>query len=93
MADRTTYQEVLSEYAEACGKRVDGLTEAEKRQAFLNAIISGVQVEPFASWNDLGDAVLSLLAPGRETLNQMVRRLTAKGENDQAVRLDNNYQG
>ena len=78
MADSVSYIDILAEYAAAVKKSVDGLTPAEKQQACFNAILSGRRVEPFASWNDWGDLVLSVYAPGRETLNQMASRCTDK---------------
>ena len=77
MSDRVAYTDVLAKYAAALERSVDTLTPLEKRTALGNAILSGIQVEPFATWNDWGDAALSVYGSGAETLNQFVRRLTA----------------
>jgi len=73
MTDSVTLEEVYQGYADALNRGVRTLTDAEKRQAFLNAVLAGRRVEPFATWNDWGDAVLASLSPGAETLNQWVQ--------------------
>lgn len=68
--DGVTLEEVYQSYAGALNRDARTLTDAEKQQAFLNAVLAGQRVEPFATWNDIGDAVLNALAPGAKTLNQ-----------------------
>lgn len=73
MSKSATLEEVYLDYAAALNRGVRTLTDAEKRQAFLNAVLAGQRVEPFATWNDWGDAILASLSPGTETLNQWVQ--------------------
>jgi hypothetical protein len=71
--ETVTYTEVLQAYADAMGILVDTLTDAQRKQAFLNAVLDGLRVEPFATWCDRGDAAISELSPGAKTLNQLLR--------------------
>lgn len=45
-------QELWDEYARRLGKSPDALTDSEKRQAFLDAILEGKRIEPFATIAD-----------------------------------------
>ena len=54
MVETTTLAEVYAEYAAQVG--CETLSEAEKRQAYLNAVLDGKRVEPFASINDAVEA-------------------------------------
>ena len=49
--ETTTLEEVFIEYAAQTGKT--SLSEAEKQQAFLNAVLDGKQIEPFCFYNDI----------------------------------------
>ena len=49
-SETTTLIEVYKEYAVQIGKEVDGLSEDERRQAYLNAILADRRVEPFATY-------------------------------------------
>ena len=71
----TTYDDVIQAYADALERGVETLTVAEKRQAFLNAVLSGDRVEPFATWCEQGDKIIERLSPGTKTLNQIVREI------------------
>ena len=64
-----TYADVMQACASSLGRGVETLIDAEKRQAFLSAVLSGKRVEPFATWYDEGDTILNRLSPGVETLN------------------------
>ena len=75
MSETVAYTDVMQAYADALDRGVETLTEAEKRQAFLNAALSGKRVEPFATWCDVGDDILNSASPGAETLNQIVRKM------------------
>ena len=72
MTEPTTYTDVMQAYADALDRGAETLTDAEKKQAFLNAVLDGKRVEPFATWCDLGDAMLSRFSPGTKTLNQIL---------------------
>ena len=68
-----TYDEVLDAYAAALERGVETLTDAEKTQAFLAAVLDGQRVEPFATFLDDGDAALKRLGIQAKTLNETVR--------------------
>ena len=76
---KLSLDDIYTEYAAALGRGVDSLSDAEKKQAFLNAILAGHRVEPFATWCDTGDAVIAHYAPGAKTLNQLVREMLDDG--------------
>ena len=46
-----TLAEIHADYAKRLGH--ESLTDSEKKQAFLNAVIEGKRVEPFATFTDL----------------------------------------
>ena len=70
----------ISHPCEGCGRvggvlvrGVDTLTDAEKTQALLAAVLDGQRVEPFATFLDNGDAALKRLGIQARTLNETVR--------------------
>ena len=50
----------------------ESMTDAEKRQAFLAAVLDGQRVEPFATWCDVGQAAIDAVSPGTKTLATMI---------------------
>lgn len=42
-------QELWNEYAKGLDKSADALTDLEKRQAFLDAVLEGKRIDPFAT--------------------------------------------
>jgi len=71
----TTIAKVWAQYAQAIGQDVESLTDAQKKQAFLAAVLDGQRVEPFATYCDLGDAALKEISPGVQTLQDHIRKM------------------
>ena len=69
----TSIVDVWQEYADALGKSLDTLTEAEKKQAFLNAILDGQRIEPFATWVAIGKEMLARCGVVKPTLDDIIR--------------------
>ena len=60
-------------YAERLEGDAGTLTVVQRKQAFLNAMLAGFRVEPFATWCDIGDAIIARISPGTQTLNQLIQ--------------------
>lgn len=56
------------------------LTDTEKRAAFLQAILDGRQVEPFATWAEYEDAMLETMSVIDQAFSEWFREQCARGE-------------
>lgn len=66
----TTSADIYAVYAESIGKDVDSLTDTEKRQAFLDAVLDGQRIEPFATFNDTLDAFRDVYRPAEKAIEE-----------------------
>ena len=49
---------------------MDSLTDTEKRQAFLDAVLDGQRIEPFATFNDTLDAFRDVYRPAEKAIEE-----------------------
>lgn len=52
--------DVYKQYADALGRDPQSLTDDEKKQAFMDAVMAGERIEPFATISDMIDAQMEV---------------------------------
>ena len=81
----TTSTAVYEQHAQSVGKDVSELTDAEKKDAFLDAVLDGQRIEPYATMQDDFDAFRAACRPIEQFFEGWILELERKrsSENQQ----------